>query len=567
VAIPQPEPKDWALSNAQILRITDREVLAMLRAAYRTISAELNDLIAKDSPLISAGVQRAQMEQTRARLLAEQANVFRRLGDIVSARRLDAASRAQRLSAAADAALLALVGKAKEAQFLYQSALQASQAGIDAALARMRLSALPLSQRIYNSSVWMNDRLGKLINETLVSGLNAREFAKKARDWFNPNTPGGVRYAAMRLARTEINNSFHATSAEKYATTPWITKVEWNLSGSHPKPDECNVLAAASPYDSDETPARPHPQCMCYITPVSIDEDEFVENFLAGDYDEYLDGELEKNGWNVTDSEGTTPAERLGPKQVLRPKTTGSDATEWVASQMRDGHRRDGINKQTDFNDPVDNILRETGKHQGFDALPSYSDLNKEVAKGGVELHRGVIPFSGPPEVKAETIIDRFRSGAYEPGTGIYGNGFYFSVSKRVADYFAGPKKALKGGISFRAVLRKDAKVIEYGQLQKDMKEWRKLALENSPDLGDLFGKLDFQTPEGMIPPSMIDTFMDPGRFAALMGYDAILVTGQQDGAPFVKGEPSAKNSAGGKFSAHDQYVILNRSAIFLEAL
>jgi hypothetical protein len=302
MAIPNPEPKDWALSNAQVLQKTDREVLAMLRGAYRTVNAELKALVAKDSVLVSEGVRRAQLKQTIIRLQTEQAAIFTRLGDITSARRLEAAARSQRLSAADDAHLLRLVGMDAEAQFLYESALQTSQRGVDAALARMGLSELPLSQRIYRTSVWMSNRLGTLINQALISNLNAKEFAKKARDWFNPNTPGGVRYAAMRLARTEINNSFHAISAQKYDDTPWITNVEWNLSKSHPKPDECNVLAKESPYKTNETPARPHPQCMCYITPVSVDEDEFVENFLKGDYDDYLDSELEKNGWQEPES-------------------------------------------------------------------------------------------------------------------------------------------------------------------------------------------------------------------------------------------------------------------------
>jgi hypothetical protein len=223
--------------------------------------------------------------------------VFERLGDIVAARRARAASRSARLSAAADAALLSLVGKGAQGQYLYESALQVSQRAIDAALARMRFSQVPLSQRIYKTGVWMGGRLGKLINETLASGLNAAEFAKRARDWFNPNTPGGIRYAAMRLARTEINNAFHAISAEKYATTPWIDQVDWNLSKSHPKPGICNKVHELSPYPADRVPARPHPQCMCYITPKPVDEDEFIDQFLKGQYDDYLDEELAKNGW------------------------------------------------------------------------------------------------------------------------------------------------------------------------------------------------------------------------------------------------------------------------------
>lgn len=298
MAIPKPVPRDWQLANARELQVTDREVLALLRASKKRV-----DEILKSLPQGKQEIRRAQLEQSRAALLAEQADVFERLGDLVSARRARAASRSARLSAAADAALLSLVGRDAQGQYLYETAKEVSQRAIDAALARMRFSEVPLSQRIYRTGVWMGGRLSKLINETLASGLNAGEFAKRARDWFNPNTPGGVRYAAMRLARTEINNAFHSMSAAKYADTPWITEVEWNLSKSHPKPDICNKVHADSPYPADRVPARPHPQCMCYITPKPVDEDEFIDRFIAGEYDDYLDAELDRNGWDDTDSQ------------------------------------------------------------------------------------------------------------------------------------------------------------------------------------------------------------------------------------------------------------------------
>lgn len=322
---PAPDPREWQIANAQELQVTDREVLAMLRAAKRRVDSILAEL-----PAGKQEVRRAQLESTRARLLAEQAAVFERLGDIVSARRARAASRSAGLSAAADRALLGLVGKGAEGQFLYEGALQVGQRQIDAALARMRLSQLPLSKRIYNTSVWMGGRLGKLINETLATGLNAKEFAKRARDWFNPNTPGGVRYAAMRLARTEINNAFHAMTAEKAARDPWITEVEWNLSKSHPKPDICNKVAADSPFPSDKAPARPHPQCMCYITPKAIDEDEFIDRFLTGQYDDFLDAELAANGWAPEEPKPQTQSKAAGTHEQ-QPETIVQVAPEPIA--------------------------------------------------------------------------------------------------------------------------------------------------------------------------------------------------------------------------------------------
>jgi hypothetical protein len=369
MAIPKPDPRDWQIANAQELQLTDRQVLAMLRAAKKNV-----DKILAELPAGKQEIKRAQLESTRARLLAEQASIFERLGDIVSARRARAASRSSGLSAAADRALLDAVGKGAEGQFLYKSALEIGQRQIDAAMARMRLSQLPLSKRIYNTSVWMQGRLGKLINETLASGLNAKEFAKRARDWFNPNTPGGVRYAAMRLARTEINNAFHAMTAEKAANDPWVHEVDWNLSKSHPKPDICNVVHAESPFPADKVPARPHPQCMCYITPKAIEEDEFIDNFLKGDYDEFLDKELAAAGWQ--------------PEEPTPP----------TASQSGDGYAPGDWKLQTDNEQRIVEIQNRLKK-----AAPQMSDeQTREMAEkflAGTANDTDVNYLNGPHEV------------------------------------------------------------------------------------------------------------------------------------------------------------------------
>jgi hypothetical protein len=320
VAIPAPEPGEWALANAQQLRLGDREVLRMIRDAYKEVNVQLNELIErqKAGELLGSGVRRAQLEHTRGLLLAKQADVFDRLGEIVKARRLRAASRSAGLSADADKALLDFVGAGDTGEVLKRAALAVSERQVEVAMARMGLSQLPLAKRIYNTRVWMDGRLGRLINATLASGLNAKEFAKRARDWFNPSTPGGVRYAALRLARTEINNAFHALSVQKAADTPWIPNMGWNLSKSHPKKDICNVVAERDTgqgpgiYKSEAVPVRPHPQCMCYVTPEPIGEDEFVENFLAGEYDDFLDAELDKED------------ARLGIKKEGTPDATGA---------------------------------------------------------------------------------------------------------------------------------------------------------------------------------------------------------------------------------------------------
>jgi hypothetical protein len=341
MAIPQPEPRDWQATNAQQLRLSDAEILQMLRDAYQRVNAELERLgTGKD-------ITRAQLEQTRLRLLAQQASVFERMGDLVSARRLRAASRAAKLSAASQAALLDAAGQSSLAEDLYRSLLQTSQRAIEAALARMGFSAVPLAQRIYRTQVWMDGRLNRLINATLAGGINAQKFAKEARDWFNPNTPGGVRYAALRLARTEINNAFHAVTVQKAIDSPWTPNMSWHLSKSHPRKDECNAIAELNGgvYKSEDVPVRPHPQCMCYVVPEPIEEDAFVDNFLNGDYDDYLDKELEKEDARLT-AEGvpTIPSQqKVAAVDSVRklPDNTSRDRTPPVSALQK---AKDGIN-------------------------------------------------------------------------------------------------------------------------------------------------------------------------------------------------------------------------------
>ena len=69
--------------------------------------------------------------------------------------------------------------------------------------------------RVLSGRVWKNvdqniARIQRVVQKHLVTGsVNARELAADVRRFIDPNTKGGASYAAMRLARTEINGAFH----------------------------------------------------------------------------------------------------------------------------------------------------------------------------------------------------------------------------------------------------------------------------------------------------------------------------------------------------------------------
>lgn len=158
-----------------------------------------------------------------------------------------------------------------------------------------------LSARVYRNLANTKNHIHQLINEGLASGLSARELARDVYRYVSPTTPGGMSYAAMRLARTEINNAFHERQRDA-GTRPGVKGVRWNLSGSHRVPDECNVYAARDQYGQGagvfpvrRVPDKPHPQCFCYLTYVTMTPAQFRDALSNGDFDDELDRRTKAN--------------------------------------------------------------------------------------------------------------------------------------------------------------------------------------------------------------------------------------------------------------------------------
>lgn len=294
-----PAPREWLTGpNLEIIQ-SDREVIALLRQTALDINRMLRRLGATEDQGIGAIVRREQLLLVKRELKREEAQLWEKLGDKIKARRARAAARVIGLGKDMNNHLLGTVGGLVEgaqiAEALAQAEIDAAKSGIDRMMARLAgKSYVPLSERVYNSSVAVQGMIDNLVNSALSRGLSAREFANEAKPFINPDTPGGLRYASMRLARTEINNAAHAVSVDMFSKYPWVERVKWNLSGSHPKPDICNELASGGykgrgEYAPEDVPAKPHPQCFCFTTPVTPGDDEFLDNLLDGRYDDYLE--------------------------------------------------------------------------------------------------------------------------------------------------------------------------------------------------------------------------------------------------------------------------------------
>lgn len=151
-----------------------------------------------------------------------------------------------------------------------------------------------LSRRVYRQQALDNGKIEDLIRQGLISNLSAKELAQTVYKYVSPTAPGGTSYSAMRLARTEINNAFHERQIQG-ATRPGVEAVKWNLSGSHKVPDDCNKFAAHKPYAPDAVPDKPHPQCFCYLTYVTMSPKDFQRKLADGDFDSEIDRRTREN--------------------------------------------------------------------------------------------------------------------------------------------------------------------------------------------------------------------------------------------------------------------------------
>lgn len=175
---------------------------------------------------------------------------------------------------------------------------KAARAGIDAYISREE-NLKQLSKTVYKNAALSTGLVEREIQKALIRGLSAKELAEAVAPLIRPSVPGGVSYAAMRLARTEINNAFHFSQIRYTREMPWVEGYKWNLSGSHPSGQRCVCEDMAQKnhdgigrgvYKKANVPGKPHPHCLCYLTNAEVDNKTFYKRLNSGAYDLYIAG-------------------------------------------------------------------------------------------------------------------------------------------------------------------------------------------------------------------------------------------------------------------------------------
>lgn len=362
-----------------LMRLEAKHVAALNKILAVAI-ADLDKQIKKmgsDNPItiMQAKAQREAMNDFMNR-------TFDSMEDVARAGMSEAALAASRVVSQYEDELLKLVLDKSTMANLAKSEANRAAAGLNAALKRMQgTSYVPLSQTVYKTKQLASGWVDETINKALASGWSRQRLAQELRKSIDPKVPGGVSYAANRTARTEINNAFHAASADRYMNSVIVEGVDWHLSSSHPEGDICDQLEADSPYPKKEVPKKPHPNCYCYITPHLPTEDEFLDNLFAGKYDD-----------------GAPWAEeaKSGANSDLRKILDMEDEIEMVAAlnSVLKGKKFNGFDVQADSVEFVEGVgvrmtIMKDGEHAGFATREFFDDYVYHDTLELVEKFRG----------------------------------------------------------------------------------------------------------------------------------------------------------------------------------
>lgn len=264
-----PNPRDPLIQYLGVQRRADRDLSRVLERAARdaqrrVIALELGP------PGIGARVRIAQLTGTLRAIREAQHELWvQGVGPNIEGYLRDAQFAAINAGLFMDEVLFEAL-PANQAEIMRASARAMSEQGLSAEAARVRQE---LSPRVYRNADLASRVIDQTVRSGIIQGLSARELAGTVARFILPTTPGGISYAAMRLARTELNNAFHERQIAIAQNKPWVEGVRWNLSGSHPKADLCDVYAhddafglGSGVFPPNDVPSKPHPHCLCFMT-------------------------------------------------------------------------------------------------------------------------------------------------------------------------------------------------------------------------------------------------------------------------------------------------------------
>lgn len=277
---------NWSLRYIRLQDAYDVRVRKALKQALEAVDVALKALEGQGG--IGARVQRAQALGARASLLEAMDQLFFKLGVVIKEGHQDAAEQAVKAFLNDESEILRILFPDRKERDIFRDAqIQKARRNVQSMMTRVLKTDRSLSQRLYRSKALAKGQISRVINAHLARGSGAQEMAKDLRQFVSPSAPGGASYVAQRLARTEINNAFHAQSIQDVQDRPWCDQVHWYLSKSHPNrvaPDLCDQYAQTGLFPAESVPQKPHPGCLCYFVPELMDIETFETLLISGQF-------------------------------------------------------------------------------------------------------------------------------------------------------------------------------------------------------------------------------------------------------------------------------------------
>lgn len=379
-------------------------------------------------------------------------------------------------------------------------------------LLKSKWSGANYSKRIWNNTTTL---AGDLKTELLTSVLMGRTESETMKIFLNKFAVGANN--ARRLIRTESAYIYNQMDTEAYkesgieyyrfvATLDLKTsKVCQELDGKVFKTTDAQVGVNFPPM---------HPWCRS-VTIANIDDNtlktlnrraekekvpadmtykEWENKFVV---DDNLDLQEEKHGDILK-----KPKHLVVDRPIIEQETVIKEAMAYGEKLLKNPELI-----QYDNGEPVSNYIN---KQIGYDALPRIVDDDefRRLSKDKKILYRGVTDYK---DISAKEMVNQFKTGKFYCGRGIYGNGTYADYDKNVANYYAYNSGSTSNGEIMEMLLSDDAKTISFLDIYM---EYEKTGIPKLP--------IDKRT-------AYQDIISNVGVYAAIKGYDAILLDGFQN--------------------------------------
>lgn len=283
---------NWLGRYLDVEKGFDKKLRVVLLDALSAIDDAFEEIPDDDGTKLGKRIRKRQLALSHNAIRSTIKSIFGDTTDLIKNGRADAAVAALEAGLYDQRGILAKLFKDPTQRRQYvESAKVTAARNIDAVITRTLESAKPLSQNVYRTQALANGQVDRIINRGLAKGDSAANIARDVRSLIDPNTPGGVSYAAKRLGRTEINNAFHAQAIHDAQTNPFVNSMTWNLSKVHESDpgDECEEYAEIGQFDVDKVPDKPHPNCRCYVMPDVEPYEDFEQKLVMGQYDSAID--------------------------------------------------------------------------------------------------------------------------------------------------------------------------------------------------------------------------------------------------------------------------------------